>query len=191
MPSDVANDSPLSLIVWWRPDQDRGPLRWALQAYPSTSCTRSHIMGVRSFRPSTGVFLWDTILDTASVPCCMLAFGMSICLLKQVVIVGFVMLAIQLMMGLVWRGNLISWLMNSNIATFSLLAFRRPGGMGLTSGPLVNGPFYIQVMSWLLTVMLLLDEVELKFCWMVGLLRRGELLERHGRLCHLGLCVPY
>ena len=44
---DVANDGPLSLIVWWRPDQDRRPLRWALQAHLSTSCTRRHIIEVR------------------------------------------------------------------------------------------------------------------------------------------------
>ena len=28
--------APLSLIMWWRPDQDRGPLRWVLQAHLST-----------------------------------------------------------------------------------------------------------------------------------------------------------
>ena len=88
--------APLSLIVWWRPDQDRGPLGWALQAHLSTFCTRRHIIELRSFRPSAGVFLWDAVFDTAGMPCCMLAVGMSVRWLKQVVIVGFVVLAVQL-----------------------------------------------------------------------------------------------
>ena len=47
-------------------------------------------------------------------------------------------------------------LVNLNITAFPLLASRRPSGLGLTSSPLVNGPFYIRVMSCRWTVMLLL-----------------------------------
>ena len=127
---DVANDDPLSLIVWWRPDQDRRPLRWVLQAHLSTSCTRRHIIEVRSFRLSAGVFLWDPAFDTASVPCCMLAVGMSVCWLKQVVIVGFVVLAAQL--GVERKLDLLAIL---NIILQHLhrsVASRRPSSLGLT-----------------------------------------------------------
>ena len=76
--SNVANDNPpvVDRVVETRSGQ--GPLRWALQAHPSTSCTRRHIIGVQSFCPSTVVFLWDAIFDTTSMPCCMLAVGMCV-----------------------------------------------------------------------------------------------------------------
>ena len=74
--------------------------------------------------------------------------------------------------------------------SISIAGIQETKWFGSDIWPLVNGPFYIQVMSCRLTVILILDEMKLEFCWMVGLLRRGELLERHGRLCHLGLCVP-
>ena len=76
--SDVGNDSPpvIDCVVETRSGQ--WSPRWALQAHLSTSCTRRHIIEVQSFHPSAGVFLWDAVFDTASVPCCMLAVGMSI-----------------------------------------------------------------------------------------------------------------
>ena len=64
--SDVVNDSPLPLPMWWRPGQGRGPLSWALQALLSILCTRWHIR-VRTNCPSAGLIC----------PCGMLSSSLS------------------------------------------------------------------------------------------------------------------
>ena len=65
--SDVANNRPLPLPVWWRPGQDRGPLIWALQALLSILCTRWHIGISLLNRPSKFSIVDVVILFTGKV----------------------------------------------------------------------------------------------------------------------------
>ena len=131
---------------------------------------------VQRYCPSAGISLWDAAFATASVTkshagswnVCSLVKESGdcwVCHTRGVPVCGT---TVERKVDLLLK--------NSNI---SIATSRRPNGLALTSGPLVNGPFCIRVRSYQLMVTSVL---ELEFCWMVGLLL---LLERCGRLCHL------